>query len=56
MKAGVFRDGAPCSVEDVTDIPEEITASIIRVKNTLMVDAVSTSETSVRIYQYGATS
>jgi hypothetical protein len=47
MKMTVFWDVGLCSLEILTDISEELTASII----TLMMEAASSSEKSVRIYQ-----
>jgi hypothetical protein len=44
----VFWDVAPCSLVEVTDVKEALAASIIRA---LIMDAASTSETSVNLYQ-----
>jgi hypothetical protein len=43
----IFWGVAPCSLVDVTDISELLTDSIMA----LMMEAVSTSETSVNFYQ-----
>jgi hypothetical protein len=50
MKITVFWNVAPCSLEDVFDVSEVLTVSIIRAV-TLMIEAVSTSETSVNFCQ-----
>jgi hypothetical protein len=44
MKMAAFWDVKPCSLVDITDISEVLTAI------TLMMEAVSSSETSVSIY------
>jgi hypothetical protein len=46
MKTAVFWYAVPCSLADLTDFPEVLTASIMR---TLM-DVASTSETLVDTY------
>jgi hypothetical protein len=50
MKFRVFWDVAPCSQVDVTDVSDVHTASINSAFIALMMEAVSTSETSVNIY------
>jgi hypothetical protein len=50
MTIAVFWDVAPCSLVILTDVSEVLTVSNIRVI-TLMMEATSTSETSVNIYQ-----
>jgi hypothetical protein len=50
MKSTVFWDVAPCSLVEVTEISEVLTASINR-EIAVMMEAVSTSETSVNFYQ-----
>jgi hypothetical protein len=44
----VFWDVAPCSLVEVTDVSEVLTASIFIA---LMMEVVSTSKTSVNFYQ-----
>jgi hypothetical protein len=51
MKMAVFWNVAHVVWEILTNVSEELTASIIRVMSLLMMEAVSSSETSVNIYQ-----
>jgi hypothetical protein len=46
MKMALFWDVAPCSLVDLTDVSEELTAVIA-----LMMETVISSEMSVSIYQ-----
>jgi hypothetical protein len=50
MKITVFCDVAPCSRYELTDVSEVFTSSIIKVI-VLVMEAVSTSETSVNFYK-----
>jgi hypothetical protein len=50
MKVAVFWVVALCSLVEVTDISEVLTASIIRALIALMMSA-STSETSINFFQ-----
>jgi hypothetical protein len=52
MKLTVFWDVVSCSLVEVTDVSEVLTASIIA----LIMEAASTSETSLNFYQHYATS
>jgi hypothetical protein len=45
MNMTVFWDVAPCSLVNIINVSEELTASIIK----LFVEAVTSSETSVRV-------
>jgi hypothetical protein len=54
MKMAVFWVVAPCILVEVYDISEVLAASIIRARGlliALMMEAASTSETSVNFYQ-----
>jgi hypothetical protein len=51
MKMTVFWDVAPCSLVEVFRRAELLITSIIRTIITLMMEEVSTSETSVNFYQ-----
>jgi hypothetical protein len=47
----VFRVVAQCSLVQIADVSEVLAASIIRAMFALMMEAVSTSETSVNFYE-----
>jgi hypothetical protein len=47
MKMAVFWVVAPCSVAEVTDVSDGLSASIIRA----IIEAANTSETPVNVYQ-----
>jgi hypothetical protein len=50
MKMAVFWDAAPSSLVILTDVSEELSASIVRAMSELRM-AVSSSKTSVNMYQ-----